>query len=300
VGARLGALLPDWDPDVAERRRGPADVAIGERFYAPLVRHVVGEDGVSITVSLRDVTETRGRETRRLDFYSMVAHDLRTPLSAMLMRVDWLLAGHRGTLQPEVRSDIVKVEARIRELVALLNDFLELARMESMGISVAPAPQDLNDLARETVEEYLPLARASSLDLQLELCPEDACADVDPRRIAQVLGNLVSNAVKFTPRGGRIVVRVSATAERVRVEVVDTGCGIAREDLPSIFGRYERGTQVAKDVGGTGLGLMIVREIVEAHGGWVTVESAVGRGSTFAFELRRVPDCGAALPQSTA
>jgi two-component system phosphate regulon sensor histidine kinase PhoR len=284
------ALDPTPGPTPGE----PRDVELGGEYYAPLVRPAVEEAGVSYAVSLRNVTRKRQREVRRLDFYSMVAHDLRSPLSAMLMRVDWLLAGRRGALPPEARSDIQKVEARIRELVSMVNDFLDLARMESTGIAIQPEPLDMNAVATAAVEEYQHVAQAGRLTLELSRASEEACVEADRARVEQVLTNLLSNAIKFTPPGGRITVAVRTTAEQVETSVADTGRGIPPGAVPHIFNRYTRAADVPREITGTGLGLMIVREIVEAHGGTVGVESELGRGSTFRFAMRRAANCAPA------
>ncbi|HET7754800.1 MAG TPA: ATP-binding protein [Anaeromyxobacteraceae bacterium] len=294
VGREVGAVVPGIQLDARNEDGVLPDVHVGADVFEPRVRPLLAEAGMSMTVSLRKVTEKRRREARRLDFYSMVAHDLRSPLSAMLMRVDWLLAGRRGALQPEVRSDVQKIEARIRDLVTLLNDFLDLARMESMGLVVTPQAIDMNELVRASVEEHAPLAAASNLDLRSECCPDQACVDADRPRIAQVLSNLLSNAIKFTPRGGRIVARVTVDAECVETCVEDTGRGIAPDVVPNLFRRYERGPQLSDDVMGTGLGLMIVREIVEAHSGSIDIRSELGRGTAITFTLRRVAACASA------
>lgn len=298
MGERIDLVVPGLRLDTANESGVLPDVHIGSDVFEPLVRPLLAETGMSLTVSLRKVTEKRRRELGRLDFYSMVAHDLRTPLSAMLMRVDWLLSGRRGPLLPDVLSDVQKIEARIRELVALINDFLDLARMESVGLVMTPQAVDMNELVRVAVEEHSQLAEASSLDLRVECSRDEACVEVDRRRIAQVMSNLLSNAIKFTPRGGTIIARVSLGADTVETTVEDTGRGIAPDLIPNLFRRYERGPQLTKDVSGTGLGLMIVRQIVEAHGGTIAVKSELGRGSSFSFSLRRVARCEPAAPPS--
>ena len=294
LGEQVAAVVPGIRLDRMAESGILPDVQVGSELFEPLVRPLLAESGVSMTVSLRRVTEKRRREMARLDFYSMVAHDLRTPLTAMLMRVDWLLAGRRGALLPEVKSDIQKIDGRIRELVELINDFLDLARMESVGVVVTTEAVDMNEVVRVAIEEHSPLAAASNLELRAECCPTEACVEVDRPRMKQVLSNLLSNAIKFTPSGGRIVARVALRDDTVVTTVQDTGRGISPDVIPSLFRRYERGPQMSKDVVGTGLGLMIVHQIVEAHGGSIAVESELGRGTSFSFSLRRVDRCAPA------
>ncbi len=156
-------------------------------------------------------------------------------------------------------------------------------------MEIEPERAEMNTLVRGAVEEYQHVAQASRLELAFEGSPAPAHADADRRRIQQVMTNLLSNAIKFTAPGGRVAVRVRADDRSVEVSVQDTGRGISETALPSLFQRYVRGPDAVRDIAGTGLGLLIVREIVEAHGGRVAVESQVGRGSTFTFTLARKP-----------
>jgi CheY-like chemotaxis protein/anti-sigma regulatory factor (Ser/Thr protein kinase) len=172
-------------------------------------------------------------------------------------------------------------------MVALINDFLDLARLEGAGYKIEREALDVCTLVRATVDDVRPLAEESQLTLQLEL-PEGRIEIAgDRRRLAQVLTNLLSNAIKFTPQGGRVLARVRMQVDAVEVSVEDTGRGIAPEALATLFERYTRIIDPQHHVAGTGLGLMIVREIVEAHGGSVSVRSQVGQGSTFVARLPR-------------
>ncbi|HYO53580.1 response regulator [Archangium sp.] len=290
-GALFSEVLPELPEDLRKsaspHRSVPLpDLVKGEEVYEPMLRELPMEGGTAIAVTFRNVTEKRSAQARRLDLYSMVAHDLRTPLTAMLMRVDWLLAGRRGPLSTEVQADISKVEARIRELIAMISDFLELARLENTQLRVERTAIDLGEVARKALDEFVQVAQASDVALRLELPKEHPLVLGDGPRLAQVFTNLLSNALKHTPRGGRITVRFGSDGDMLTTSVEDSGRGISPDFLPQIFERYTR-----KEVGGgmpsTGLGLMIVREIVESHGGKVSVRSELGKGSTFTLMLPR-------------
>ncbi|HVZ87469.1 MAG TPA: ATP-binding protein [Polyangia bacterium] len=259
------------------------DIEIGEEIFSPSVRFLPTEANTELTIALRNVTVRRQRETRRLDFYSMIAHDLRSPLSAMLMRTDLILRGRRGVLSSELVSDLRKMEVNMRGLVALINDFLDFARMEEGAHKMERSRFDLTVLLGEIVDDFRPLIESTHQELRIEAAVGQMLVLGDRRRLQQVLTNLIANAIKFTPAGGVIVVRAAAAGHWCEVQIEDTGAGIDPAVLPTLFQRYTRAP--GGDAGGTGLGLMIVREIVEAHGGSVGVESAPGKGSRFWFRL---------------
>ncbi|HMJ50890.1 MAG TPA: response regulator [Polyangiaceae bacterium] len=260
------------------------DVVIGDQMFAPSVRPLPFDDS-SKTISLRNVTEHRRLEARRLDFYSMVAHDLRSPLTSILMRAELMLAGKRGVLPAEGISDLRKIENNVRSLVSLINDFLDLARFEGTGFKLERKEVDLMELVEEAVDQYRPLAEGRRLDLCVVRPAEPMITFGDRQRLMQVISNLMANAVKFTPPEGTVVARVELQSGMLAVSVEDDGPGIPAEAIPSLFQRYARIDRAVKKVEGTGLGLMIVREIVEAHGGTVGVDSEEGVGSRFWFRL---------------
>jgi two-component system phosphate regulon sensor histidine kinase PhoR len=265
------------------------DVQIGDRVFAPSLRVLPGDDARTTTISLRDVTERRQAEVRRLDFYSIIAHDLRTPLAAMLLRTDLILRGKHGVLRPELVEDLRKFGGNIRSLVAMINDFLDLARLEGTGYRLTRKELDLIPLLRASLEEFQPLMETGKLSLEVSGLEGAFPLYGDRARLRQVFSNLLGNAIKFTPQGGTICVKVSHREGRARVEVGDTGRGISADALKSLFQKYARAIDTQHEVSGTGLGLMIVREIVEAHGGRVGAESEVGVGSRFWFELPSEP-----------
>jgi two-component system phosphate regulon sensor histidine kinase PhoR len=271
--------------DAARSARPLPDVEVGDQIFSPSVRSLPSRDQAGLTVALRNVTARRQRESRRLDFYSIIAHDLRSPLGTMLMRTDMLLRGRRGVLSAEAVSDLRKMETHMRSLVALINDFLEFAQMEEAAHKMSRERVDLAVLINEIVDDFRPLVENTHQELRVEVDSGHPIVVGDRRRLQQVLTNLVANAIKFTSVGGTISVRARRSGSECEVQVEDNGMGIAPEILPTLFQRYTRAPSGKLDAGGTGLGLLIVREIVEAHGGNVGVDSTPGQGSRFWFRL---------------
>jgi signal transduction histidine kinase len=260
------------------------DVYIGDRIFAPTIRQATALHHTGTTISLRDVTDRRQLEQRKLDFYSIVAHDLRSPLTTILLRTKMMLLGKRGLLPADALSDLRKVERNVRSMVALINDFLDLARMESKSFHLERTDLDIGELLDDAAEELRPLADANNVHLRVVRPLRRVAVYADGARMTQVLANLLGNAVKFTPPGGSVTARLELVDDGVQVTVEDTGAGISAEVQAALFQRFVRGQEVP-GTAGTGLGLMIVREIVEAHGGTVGVESAVGQGSSFWVRL---------------
>jgi two-component system phosphate regulon sensor histidine kinase PhoR len=261
------------------------DVHIGDRVFSPSIRILPSDSAANTTVALRDVTARRQADTRRLDFYSMIAHDLRTPLSAVLLRLELATIGKHGVLPAALMNDLHKIDESVRTLVAMINDFLELARFEGIGQKIERESVDLVRLLHETMEDFQPLIEVEGLRWESAGLEHEAHVMGDRTRLIQVLSNLIGNAIKFTPRGGTITTEVSVGDDHVEVAVVDTGKGIPHDALDSLFQRYTRVLQGESAGAGTGLGLMIVREIVEAHGGVVGVTSHLGEGSRFWFRI---------------
>ncbi|MET0593204.1 MAG: response regulator, partial [Polyangiaceae bacterium] len=273
------------------------DVVIGDQVYAPSVRPLPFDE-TSQTISLRNVTEHRRLEARRLDFYSMVAHDLRSPLTSILMRAELMLAGKRGTLPEASAQDLRKIDNNVRALVSLINDFLDLARFEGTGFKLERVEVDLVALIDEAVDQFRPLSDNRQLRVQVVRPIAPMFTSGDRQRLMQVISNLVANAVKFTPPGGDVTIRFAFERGMIKVSVADTGPGIPEEAIPSLFQRYARVSRATAKVEGTGLGLMIVREIVEAHGGSVGVESEEGAGSSFWFRLPARESTRSCTPQN--
>jgi len=288
-GRVIGDFLPSWDGLLEEPTREAfrtlPDVKIAERSYSPVVRLPATATSASVMISLRDVTARRRAEARRLDFYSIIAHDLRSPLNSISLRTQLISGGKHGPLSEGLRADMEKIDKNIQSLVGMINDFLDMARLEHAPIQLLREPVDVSVLLDTTMESTRPLLESSGLSWR-RVAPanaQDCEIAADPKRLGQVLFNLLGNAIKFTPAPGTITTSVARNGEHVEVIVADTGPGIAPHELPTLFDRYTRAA--AASVAGSGLGLMIVREIVEAHGGSVGVESQLGHGSKFWVRL---------------
>jgi two-component system phosphate regulon sensor histidine kinase PhoR len=294
LGRAVDALFPglEFEQLLSQHQPGRVfppllDFDIQGRRFSPTIRALSHNPEASAIMSLRDVTERRRLEERRLDFYSIIAHDLRSPLNVIQLRTQVMLLREtdHGPGSP-MHVDLNKIQGTVRTLSSMINDFLELASLEGASYRIKRADLDLSALVQHALDEVRPLIDASSQVLSGPHTAENTPTQVvgDAARLGQVISNLLANASKFTPPHGEIGVHLRGTSEYVEVSVSDTGCGIAPEVLPTLFQRYKRADH---QMGGTGLGLLIVREIVEAHGGIVGVESTLHVGSRFWVRLPR-------------
>ena len=288
-GRQLGEVFPGLAKIHESRLKGEnfealPELKVANSLYAPAVGRMVLDGVLTIAVTLRDVTEKHRLENRRLDFYSMVAHDLRTPLAAMTLRVGMMKREQHGPLPVGYRKDLELVDSRIGELVNLINDFLDIARSEGVGLSLAPQLIDLGALVSENLADFNEIAHLSEVKIHFAEPKTPVDTFADPARIKQVITNLISNAVKFSPKGGQVLIEVAKRELDVEFTVSDAGRGIAEDKISELFQRYSRPATDAA-LPGTGLGLMIVREIVAAHAGTCGVKSSLGKGSRFWFRL---------------
>lgn len=247
-------------------------------YVAPLER-----SGGGIVV-IHDLTQVARTDAVRRDFVANVSHELRNPLASIRLMAETIaLRAKYDSVAAEQFAQKIMSEAD--RLTTLSEDLLDLAKIEAGRRSVRAEDLALAEVAGRLVAEWFPLAQKKGINLMVSV-PDDLRAKADPDAVYQVLANLVDNAVKYTGQGGRIEISASAQEDRAVVRVTDTGIGIPEADLPRIFERFYRVDKArSRASGGTGLGLSIVKHLVEAHGGKVTVESAVGEGSTFAFTL---------------
>ena len=229
----------------------------------------------------------RLRELDRLkdEFLSLVSHELRTPLTSIRGYLELVLDEEAGALNPEQERFLRAVERNSGRLLRLVGDLLFVAQADAGRLTLERAKVDVSALAADCVEEVRPVADQKSIALVLSTKPVPALVG-DRGRLAQVLDNLVSNALKFTPEGGRVEVRTAAADGRVVLEVEDSGMGIPQAEQSRLFERFFRAASATEQaIPGTGLGLAIVKAIVEAHGGDITLVSRPHEGTTFRIEL---------------
>jgi len=227
-------------------------------------------------------------DAMKLDFISHVSHELRTPLTAIKAASSMLLEGtFRNT--PGSREELLTViQDECDRLIGAVNRVLDISRMDAKMMDYHYAECALFPILQKSVLKLAPLAQRKRIDLELKPPPELPLVKIDSERIAQVMENLLGNALKFTPEGGKVTVFVHPMEGEegfVQVYVADSGCGIPREDLARIFERFKRIDKGRETSMGTGLGLAIVKHIIADHGGKLWVRSAPGKGSTFSFAL---------------
>jgi signal transduction histidine kinase len=233
-----------------------------------------------------DRTELMSLERIRRDFVSNVSHELRTPLAAIKLMIETMIEAQDDA---DARAQFMpRVAAEVDRIVQLVEDLLAMARSESGRLIMRKEHFDLTDVAATVVDTFSHRAATNHIALDLE-APEPVFVDADRHRLAQVAVNLVDNALRHTPAGGSVTVEVARDGDWALLRVRDTGAGIAFADLAHIFDRfYVADRSRSRGQSGTGLGLSIARNLVEAHGGTLTVESTLGRGATFSCRLPRL------------
>jgi GAF domain-containing protein len=220
------------------------------------------------------------------EFLANMSHELRTPLNAVIGFSEVLLQRMFGELNAKQDEYLKDIYASGQHLLSLINDILDLSKIEAGRMELAPAPFHLPTALENAVTLVKERASRHGITLQVDIDPRLGELVGDERKVKQVLLNLLSNAVKFTPEGGRISLKASRTDGAVEIAVTDTGIGIATEDQAAIFEEFRQvGTDETRKQEGTGLGLTLAKKFIELHGGKIWVQSELGRGSTFTFTL---------------
>ncbi len=262
-----------------------AGVSIGSRYRAVLQEQ---ESRTQLAATSQELSKAL-EQARQLDklkgeFFANISHELRTPLTLILSPVDELLSNVR----PGAERDALKVVRRnATRLLRMIDDLLDLARLEAGGLRLRVSQVDVAKLAEQVAENAGPAAKSKGIEMAFSTEGEPASVFGDPHRIEIILTNLVGNAIKFTPSGGRIGVKVVQKPAGTSVEVNDSGPGIAPDEQRRIFDRFHQTeTSERRQQGGVGIGLALASELARLHGGSVTLESKLGEGSTFTLFLR--------------
>ena len=266
------------------RLAGPANRVV--QVHAVPLR--LAPDEMGVVMMLHDVTELRRLEQVRTEFIANVSHELRTPLTAIQGFLETLLSG--ALEDPDQARRFLEIVARHTErLGRLLSDLTDLSNIELGRVSLRREPTQLDDVVDSVLAIIAPKAESGKVTVASAIDADAGRVRADRDRLAQILINLVDNAVKYTPAGGRVTVTARpTTAGMVEIAVQDTGVGIPPADLPRITERFYRVDKArSRELGGTGLGLAIVKHLVHAHAGELRIESEPDRGTTVRFTLPR-------------
>jgi PAS domain S-box-containing protein len=265
------------------------DVALAVSPISDKMGHISGFLHLSKDITEKKRYEHRLRELDKLksDFVSNVSHELRTPLTAIKGSADNMLDGITGSLNEKQVRYLTRIKSNADRLTRLINDLLDLSRIEAGKIDLKPTNLSLVGLAQEVTENIRPVALAKLISLEVDSPDGIVTAWADRDKTTQVLMNLIGNAIKFTPSHGKVSVFIQRNGDKwAQVSVTDTGPGIPAEEAGKIFDKFYQIAQAEKQkTKGTGLGLAISKVLVEMHGGKIWAESGVGGGSTFSFTL---------------
>jgi len=269
------------------------DQRVVSAHLAPVI--TANDEFLGVVTVLRDITKEVEADRAKSEFVSTVSHELRTPLTSIKGYTDLLIAGAVGEINEQQKRFLNIIKSNADRLTALINDLLDISRIETGRIQLNMEPLRMEEIVLEVVNSLRRQIEEKGLTLELDIPPGLREVYGDRDRLTQVLTNLVSNAYHYTPSGS-IRISLSQVEDVLRVDVADTGIGISPEDQKRIFDRFFRADHpVVRESRGTGLGLSIVKMFVEMHGGRIWVESEPGKGSTFTFILPTTPE---ALPIS--
>ena len=286
-------LIDLWQATREEGREQVAAVEIGRDLFLQAYVTPYQQNGSrGYLVILQDLTQVRRLQTVRRDFISNISHELRTPLASLRAVVETLDAGALED-PPAARRFLSRAERELDTMTQMVEELLELSRIESGQVPLRVSAVDVRELVRVPLERLRPQAERARLNISVNFPAELPRVLADPDRMQQVFSNLIHNAIKFTPEGGDIEVRAELVTEsseaygnEVEIAVKDTGVGIPADDLPRIFERFYKSDRArTRTEEGTGLGLAIARHLVQAHGGRLWAKSKPGKGSTFFFTL---------------
>ncbi len=260
------------------------------------IRLDAGEEAIAYI--FRDVTREVETERMKADFHSMIAHDLRSPMSVIQGYVSLMASGKTGEINATQAEFLQSVSRKIVEMTALLNDFLDMSKMDAGFVNLKCGDLDLGELIGEVVADLGPMAESRDIDLRVDLPTGRVVIHADNLRLTQILRNIVSNAIKYNVEAGWIRLSVTTHDGFARIGIADGGIGMSEDELKVLFQPYTRGS-TQRTIKGVGLGVVIVKKLVEAHGGEVHVVSEPGHGTLFSFTMPlAVPAGGAPVPSA--
>ncbi len=253
----------------------------------------VGERIIRLQTALEEhVKRLQELDQLKNDFLSTVSHELRTPIAVMRGGVTLILDGVAGDITESQRDLLMDTQSNIDRLTRLITDLLDVSKIEAGKITLRRRSVDACEIVRRILQSFDSQAQEKSIELTAQLPDDPLKLFVDDDKITQIFSNLLSNAIRCTPEGGSISIRVEEkeNGDVVECSVSDTGIGIAEKDMPRLFSKFEQlGRTEGSGYKGTGLGLVIVKGLVEKHGGKIWVESELGKGSMFTFTLKKMP-----------
>ncbi|RME32990.1 MAG: response regulator, partial [Thermoflexia bacterium] len=289
-GRKWLATVEEWAAHPADRT--PEDfvaerLQLGDRVVSvhasPVIR---GKEYLGTVSVFRDITAEVEADRAKSEFISTVSHELRTPMTSIKGYADLLALGMAGPLSDQQKHFIQIIRNNAERMVALVNDLLDISRIESGRLQLELRALYIHEVVDQVVTALQPRAQNKNLILTVDVSRDLPPVWGDSNRVAQILTNLISNAIQYTPPGGRITVSARASGDMLEVSVADTGIGISKEDQKKIFDRFFRANDpLVQETPGTGLGLPITASLVQMHGGQIWVESELGEGSTFTFTL---------------
>jgi signal transduction histidine kinase len=256
------------------------------RFYredSAALRDASG-NAIGYLFAYHDISREKAIDRMKSEFISVASHELRTPMTSIKGSVDLILSGFAGETSPEMQELLEIAQKSCDRLVRLVNDILDLSKIEAGQLKLNFERLDLTEVAVRAICAVKPLADKTEVHLRVDRPVPLPHVEADPDRIEQVITNLLSNAVKFSPARADVVVELSSNDHWVQCAVCDQGVGIAEKDLHRIFGKFQQLSE-GRRRGGTGLGLAITRGLIDEHRGSIWVESRVGGGSRFIFRL---------------
>jgi len=241
---------------------------------------------IGCVVVFRDVTKEREVDKMKTEFVSLASHQLRTPLSAIKWFLEMVLNGDAGKINSEQKEYLQQAFDSNERMVKLVNDLLNVSRLEMGRLAVQPEPTDLVNLCQALISELKPLFKAHNLNFKFSKPTGLKLINLDPKLISQVIGNFLSNAIKYTQGGGQVELAISLEKEKVKVSVKDSGIGIPKIQQVKIFQKFFRADNVvSRDTEGTGLGLYVAKKVIEVSGGEIGFTSVENKGTTFWFTL---------------